>query len=820
MQANGESTLDTNSQTEFTPELYPMDQFLPPGKPYTDIPLPLLYEARLKRESERHIDTQTFSNTSAELQLSSDDLAILQSHVNRKFLVGYDCKSPTTVKPVSSFITGPCDRPLDTDANSYSHSSIKTYQVVQYETRREFKGYRCEKYMTEQTFYCGNADHITPYPKQIYFRRPTYMDPDKCRKMHTIQRYTFGDGVTNSVSEGRLHVREYYSNGSKVYAHSSHLYGSQLVCEGAKTVLEGKTISSIVSFFREEVLYRNEKIIKRKSEDLVAFYENIRLPCSVESKFCVVNGLTFTWHIPMEEHCPLYSVQYFQGEMITHSPNKAHSKIDKVVMSTDNSNVRFVLYGRTIACGQTYYTTNYPEILVREASSSAEADIPVAIKGIVSRPVPADEVQLSKFIVNRDDFLIHYIDKQIMKEFATVLRDDCLNNLNKLKTEHFLDRKFPGYHTYRLGGSNYLTAAGEVVYFYQCKPVLVSAVQAEKCYDVLPISIMKREKLREYIQANGEKESVPKFFLEPLTHRITTVAKEIPCISKFFSRYRDIFSRWFAVTPQLEIVNPPSTIDMSELQNEERRITSLVDIDLSKGGLYDPASIDELVSWLENNRREEVILGQITHQVGNLHPGQYISPDQLFPEYTLRGGSWTSFILGRLWGFFQSLGDFFSTLFGIFLFARFVWYLLKIAMNCRYLYQAHGISPNLLWACCTEVMFTRHYWLDKIRHSASNIFSQAPPSSNNQSAETTQPGKYVSNHLSKEVDEQAMSLKDFRTLVEISEVDKTVTTQPGKVNRDPSVGQGNHSSNSVVRKPSAPLTEYANALPKVYPPVP
>ena len=89
------------------------------------------------------------------------------------------------------------------------------------------------------------------------------------------------------------------------------------------------------------------------------------------------------------------------------------------------------------------------------------------------------------------------------------------------------------------------------------------------------------------MQANGERESVPQYFLEPLTHRITTVAKEKPCISQFFARYRDIFSRWFAVTPQLDIVTAPGVIDLTELGTAHSQPTNMIDIDLSKGGIYD-----------------------------------------------------------------------------------------------------------------------------------------------------------------------------------------------------------------------------------------
>ena len=40
---------------------------------------------------------------------------------------------------------------------------------------------------------------------------------------------------------------------------------------------------------------------------------------------------------------------------------------------------------------------------------------------------------------------------------------------------------------------------------------------------------------------------------------------------------------------------------------------------------------------------------------------------------------------------------------------RLIWYLVKVCMNCGYIHKVHGCAPNLLWAFCTEVLFTQHY---------------------------------------------------------------------------------------------------------------
>ena len=124
---------------------------------------------------------------------------------------------------------------------------------------------------------------------------------------------------------------------------------------------------------------------------------------------------------------------------------------------------------------------------------------------------------------------------------------------------------------------------------------------------------------------------VPKFYLEPLTHRLTSVAKKEPCISKFFARYQDIFGQWFAITPSVATTDPPGKLDLETLRKRVL-FSDALNVDLSRGGVYDPDAVDDLITYLEGHRRQDAILHQITNQVGDLSPGEYITPRLMFPR--------------------------------------------------------------------------------------------------------------------------------------------------------------------------------------------
>ena len=100
-----------------------------------------------------------------ELNLNQDQLRDLKARVNRSFPVGYDCSKPVDIKPISSFVHDPCEPVEANSKDNYRIESVTQFQIVQYETRREFLGTLCERYISQFTYYCGNADHASPLPQ-------------------------------------------------------------------------------------------------------------------------------------------------------------------------------------------------------------------------------------------------------------------------------------------------------------------------------------------------------------------------------------------------------------------------------------------------------------------------------------------------------------------------------------------------------------------------------------------------------------------------------------------------------------------------------
>ena len=235
------------------------------------------------RKTKLRIKRQISPDVATELNLNDAQLNSLQTQVNRKFLVGYDCANPQDVKPISSFIRDPCEPIADDQQDNYEIDDTAQYQIVQYETRREFKGTRCERYISQFTYYCGNADHSSPYPQETFYHKPKALHWDQCKELASLGRYIAGDDQTYEVTINTRTEVPYFAYGSAT-AYTG-IAGNQITCSGHTMLIDGKEIHHMVMFVIEEIcLYREEKFVTSDDDEdtVIAHYDNVRLTCPIE----------------------------------------------------------------------------------------------------------------------------------------------------------------------------------------------------------------------------------------------------------------------------------------------------------------------------------------------------------------------------------------------------------------------------------------------------------------------------------------------------------------------------------------------------------
>ena len=109
------------------------------------------------------------------------------------------------------------------------------------------------------------------------------------------------------------------------------------------------------------------------------------------------------------------------------------------------------------------------------------------------------------------------------------------------------------------------------------------------------------------------------------------------------------------ITPTFERTDPPEIITVHMLNHAINVMYD--DIDFSQGGISSNKDIDSLQRYLEMGRLQQALSYKLASQAGNLNPDQAIMPVNSFPSYTLPGGSWHTFVLGRIWGSLRSMGE-------------------------------------------------------------------------------------------------------------------------------------------------------------------
>ena len=104
---------------------------------------------------------------------------------------------------------------------------------------------------------------------------------------------------------------------------------------------------------------------------------------------------------------------------------------------------------------------------------------------VFDRPIHPSEVDLRKYIANRDNYLYFDITSQV--EFNTILHQDCLCHQDEAKKAHFYEQGLPGYQPFLLQDGVFSTRSGETNYRYQCMARVVHPVAAARCHNNLPV---------------------------------------------------------------------------------------------------------------------------------------------------------------------------------------------------------------------------------------------------------------------------------------------------------------------------------------------
>ena len=585
----------------------------------------------------------------------------------------YDCSDPRSMHD-SGFVNAPsCE-----SSATVVESKDAVYQLAYRSQNQKVKGLSCEAIMTRYVRYCGAYDHETKLLSQTEIAKtiPVY----DCLTWHEEASFTDPKGQRHPLKIEAVNVVTYFELG--------HTYigpGSQQVsCEGEQMKSGEETLYHMVVDVQMKIILRHETF-SVSAKEVIAHRRDIRLPCSYSLGSCQLSDVTYSWKQP--DTCELAYVKTIVGTEVI-------SNRDEVVfMSTDDSLVRLIKKDPVSLCGKVVYTTNYEDWYIHKSSQKASPAF--------ERKILPTEVSIVTYVNNRDDYLYNHIADRIEEELRGVLTNDCNGQVQRMKLDYWLQHADPSLTGWILDKGVFATTAGEVIYHYQCPPVTVKAIFLPKCYSALPVQVVQGA-----VSKTGNAGSRKQLFLEPLTHRLTTIGIEMPCSTVFKPKYRSLSGSWVETTPEIHSAAAP------KLPHEMVRLASIYKDrpDFSRGGgLYSPETLKQLDYVREFGRTGEELKQHFANNGGRdyYQNGGPFMAHNAFPE--MRDPQWFSSMWDRTKGFLHRWGEAASILISLYGIFSFVSTCVTWFFGAQAIKDVHGIGRRILWTFCPNLFLLRRY---------------------------------------------------------------------------------------------------------------
>ena len=536
-----------------------------------------------------------------------------------------DSSTPKAVEPlfpggsVREFAAYNCQQPQDLEAvRPPSHASChrerpivaqedKTILLMQEVPHLRIAAKKCAARWSSIPLFCGNYDHQTVLTSDIRLNRPLQIHPDDCRGYHRDRKYV----VVTQVSDDETNTREFdlvinatnqlsYDQKGKTW-----LDTSEVQCTGAEYYSRSaqKNIENVVEWSNIDLSLDEEPLMVDKKGKVVAFMDQRSLPeeCSPSRGECVMNDATYVWTPPHAlEECRLFVTRRLSGKIVTTWDASAGVDGESIsVFIDDERMVRLVLTGTASRCERPVRTTDYDNLFVYE-----DADDP----DFKDRLIDPKDVSLHTYGSNRDAWLANYFQDSFETYVQGLLVTMCEERLKEdrqqyaLATAEQMARKTG--ETISLGGGLFATSAGEVFHRYRCEPLPVYGIDLDKCFDALPVALQPQDKARylaverkkrKHMVENGhlkETDLLPltdlQLYLEPMTRRLTSLARERPCLLQLAPVYENTAGQHIMACPALIPVPTPRTLQTPNLRHDWRMLKEEDGIQpqWSTGGIY------------------------------------------------------------------------------------------------------------------------------------------------------------------------------------------------------------------------------------------
>ena len=598
----------------------------------------------------------------------------------RNQFVGFDCTRPEFIKDFSYNTPPKCSLPEEA-IKDLSVTGREKYLIYQKLTNKRLDGVRCYALHTRTAYHCGQHYHTTIDPTGSFDKRAYRLSIDECVMIMNDKKFKDPTGRMHDVIRGTNDL-EWFAIGKTYTTDDGGPYckGGSWIHPSSQAVLSGMVVHERLELSVEEEEFR----VNYDSKVVTTETMKHELRCPESSMACSFGPYTYAWIPDVEQECPFAYTREVEGITVNNEDG------DYVFMSTDGTSVRFVLKDQQTFCGGQVYSTHNPILFLWKFG-----DRPLQQTGKID---PKD-VSIATYFKEADSYILEHLMDAIEREFARVMIHTCEQQVRDRKYSYWSEHSDPGLTTWILGNNTFATSSGEVIYQYLCEPLLVQAVEADQCYESLPVRLIEESLPEGYVNYFKNHH----LFLEPLTHRITLSGIPIPCSSQFPAKYRNVEGKWLSITPTLNASPKPGAYNWYEIISLQRNAAKKFKTSRFDTGTYEFADVQAAGAYLDHGRTIKDISSQIANQIvkGNRvktdGSGSYITPGIMFPGEKM----WFNRAYDKTIMFLEKFGTVCSILFGLHAIISIIKSILTWLHRLFVLRDIHGCGLHLLFAPIT-----------------------------------------------------------------------------------------------------------------------
>ena len=617
----------------------------------------------------------------------------------------YDCQAPALIKD-STFKHNDQFEAYCAAGGHVGKMNYTQYALLAKEPYQQRRGYSCAIVRDRTVYMCGSADHNSHHPEYSFTNYPMPVQVEDCIRMRETNSYSIfsSTGLVN------------YSLSFNQEAHFKHPEvgvteidsSGEISCVGATWIADstnaagswakedGETVYNAVVSWQYRIIIKPEVFISDEVT-VESKLDHTMLDCKPTDKG--FRGPRKTYVIEGDyDPCKLALVRVVGGIEAEDSKKRV------VFMSTDDSLVRVMKGYEESHCERVVYSTNYDTLYLLPWPEDMAMVTKRKLRPL--REVTASEISMSVYIHSRGSYLYEHSLDLVSKEFNKIVNYDCRKRYRDAKLYYFIQMQMPSFSTLMLSDNTFATAAGSVLYSYKCKEVLVRAQDSPECFRGVPVRRINLPAPGEIDIYDGKQ-----LYLEPITHRLSTVGVPSACSRIFQAKYRNANGRWIVVNPLVQEAPPPYLDDEMYAQTDQKIFFGdRIDTLNPNTGIYTLGELQALEKVLVHGLSEAALGFNLAKQMaGPVAPGGYITQEFLFPNIP-DPQRWASSIWDKIVEFFYSWGNFSAGIVSAIMMIRLGLFIWASISNWTSLKDVYGqCSQMVIWALCPTTFLMRKF---------------------------------------------------------------------------------------------------------------